>query len=223
MGLRTALMGWFRRTGSEILGWTIVVVGIILMPLPGPGMLIVASGLAVLSRNYVWAQKLLEPIERKATEAAKFSVATWPRVFLSFLGGVWLAALGVIWWVSPKIPEFEVFSLGIAPTLLRVAWVGLHILVVVAVVAGAIRAVQAKRVPVAVGIVVAGLALIALATWWSPGLAHVELTVAFGPRLPAHGWATALGLWASAFAAWGLLAYSVVRWREPQMAAHSNA
>lgn len=144
------IKGWFRRTGSEIIGWILTVAGIILIPAPGPGTLVLVAGISLLARNYVWAQKLLDPLERRATEAAKFGVATWPRIFLSFLGGVWLAALGVIWWIGPDIPEFTVLGVG------------------------------------------------------------------FGPELPASGWATALGLWASAIAAWGLLAYSVVRWREPR-------
>jgi uncharacterized protein (TIGR02611 family) len=150
MSVGTVLKGWFQRTGSEILGWTLVPVGIVLMPLPGPGMIIVVAGVALLSRNYVWAQKLLEPLERRAVEAARYGVATWPRIALGFLGGLWLTVLGVVWWIDPTIPEFEVLSVG------------------------------------------------------------------FGPRLPAHGWATALGLWASAAAAWGVLGYSIVRWRQPR-------
>ena len=149
MNVGTRLVGWFRRTGSEVVGWVVVVVGVILMPLPGPGMVIVVSGLAILSRNYVWAQRLMDPLEKKATEAAKFGVETWPRIIVSFLGGAWLAVLGVIWWIGPDIPRFTVLGVG------------------------------------------------------------------FGPDLPAQGWATALGLWASALAAWGLLLYSIVRWRDP--------
>ena len=41
------------------------------------------------------------------------------------------------------------------------------------------------------------------------------LGVGFGPQLPAAGWATGLGLMASAVAAWTLLAYSIRRWRRP--------
>jgi uncharacterized protein (TIGR02611 family) len=157
MGLASAVTSWFQRAGLEILGWILIPVGIVLMPLPGPGMLIVVSGVALLSRRYVWAQRVLEPLERRATEAAKYGVATWPRIALSILGGVWLFALGVIWWQSPDIPEFTVLGVG------------------------------------------------------------------FGPELPAHGWATAIGLWASAIAAWVLLAYSFARWHEPSDPAHSNA
>jgi uncharacterized protein (TIGR02611 family) len=161
MSLGTSLKSWFQRLGVEILGWTLIPVGIILMPLPGPGMLIVVAGVALLSRRHVWAQKILEPLRRKAVDAARYGVATWPRIAVSFLGGVWLVALGVVWWISPEIPEFSILGIG------------------------------------------------------------------FGPQLPAPGWGTAVGLWASAIAAWSLLGYSVVRWREPRPGppsrTHSNA
>ncbi len=161
MGVGTSIKSTFERLGVEILGWTLIPVGIVLMPLPGPGMLIVVAGVALLSRRHAWARNVLEPLRRKAVDAAKYGVATWPRVFLSFLGGVWLVAMGVVWWISPNIPKFSILGFG------------------------------------------------------------------FGPELPAHGWGTAIGLWASAIAAWFLLAYSVVRYREPrpgsQPRTHSNA
>ena len=161
MSVGTALKSWFRRTGSEILGWILTVAGVILIPAPGPGTLVLVAGISLLARNHPWAQRMLEPLRRKAVDAAKYGVATWPRIFLSFLGGVWLVALGVVWWISPEIPEFSILSVG------------------------------------------------------------------FGPQLPAHGWGTAIGLWASAIAAWALLAYSVRRYREPRPGprteTHSNA
>ncbi|MET0450007.1 MAG: PGPGW domain-containing protein [Aeromicrobium sp.] len=150
MSVGTRIKGWFRRTGSEALGWILVVIGIIAIPAPGPGTLVLVSGMALLSRHYVWAQKLLDPLERRAVEAAKFGVATWPRIFVSLLGVLWLVFLGAVWWAEPEIPEFEVLGVG------------------------------------------------------------------FGPQLPAAGWVTALGLWTSAVAAFGLLVYSIVRWREPR-------
>lgn len=42
-----------------ILGGLVVVLGIVLIPFPGPGWLIVLAGLAILAIEFVWAQRLL--------------------------------------------------------------------------------------------------------------------------------------------------------------------
>jgi hypothetical protein len=122
MSVGTRINGWFRRTGSEVLGWALIALGAVMWPLPGPGTMVVVAGLALLSRHYAWAKNLLEPVERAAVEAARFGVATWPRIALSVLGIVWLAVLGAIWWVKPDIPEFEVLGIGFGPELPAAGW-----------------------------------------------------------------------------------------------------
>jgi uncharacterized protein (TIGR02611 family) len=47
------------RTAIAVLGGVVVVVGAVLIPLPGPGWLIVLSGLAILAIEFVWARHLL--------------------------------------------------------------------------------------------------------------------------------------------------------------------
>ena len=47
------------------IGLGIVVLGIILMPLPGPGMLVVALGLAILARDVAWADRLLQKVRER--------------------------------------------------------------------------------------------------------------------------------------------------------------
>jgi len=54
----------FRRLANLVGGWAIVVVGIILIPLPGPGWLVVGFGLLVLSREVRWARGALVRLER---------------------------------------------------------------------------------------------------------------------------------------------------------------
>lgn len=58
-----------KRVGVGIVGGIIVIVGIALMPLPGPGMLVVLAGLAVLATQFAWAQDLLDRARHRAREA----------------------------------------------------------------------------------------------------------------------------------------------------------
>jgi uncharacterized protein (TIGR02611 family) len=48
-----------RRVARIALGWTLLVVGGALLVLPGPGLLVIAGGLALLATEYPWAAKLL--------------------------------------------------------------------------------------------------------------------------------------------------------------------
>ncbi|WP_331272248.1 TIGR02611 family protein [Motilibacter aurantiacus] len=55
---RTRRMVW--RTIIGALGGLIVVLGLALVPLPGPGWLIVFLGVGVLATEFTWAERLLE-------------------------------------------------------------------------------------------------------------------------------------------------------------------
>ena len=46
-------------------GFSVVVLGIIMMPLPGPGMLVVAVGLAILARDAAWADRLMRKVRER--------------------------------------------------------------------------------------------------------------------------------------------------------------
>jgi uncharacterized protein (TIGR02611 family) len=54
---RTGRLTWQAVIG--VLGGVVLVIGIILIPFPGPGWLIVLAGLAILAAEFVWAQRLL--------------------------------------------------------------------------------------------------------------------------------------------------------------------
>ena len=49
-----------RRIGTALVGSVVLLVGIVAIPYPGPGWLIVFAGLAVLATEFTWAQRLLE-------------------------------------------------------------------------------------------------------------------------------------------------------------------
>ena len=58
-----------KRIMVTIAGVLVVLIGIVLIPLPGPGWAIVFGGLAILATEYVWAQRLLSYAKRTAVNA----------------------------------------------------------------------------------------------------------------------------------------------------------
>ena len=57
-----------------------VIVGIALLPLPGPGWVVIAGGLAILAQDFAWAEKTLRYVRRKAPgipEDGKIPRSTW--------------------------------------------------------------------------------------------------------------------------------------------------
>jgi uncharacterized protein (TIGR02611 family) len=48
------------RAAVVLAGFVVVLAGLAMIPLPGPGLLVVAAGLAVLALEFVWAERLLE-------------------------------------------------------------------------------------------------------------------------------------------------------------------
>ncbi len=46
-------------------GTLVTILGVIMMPLPGPGLLIVAIGLGILSRDVAWADRLLQIVRKR--------------------------------------------------------------------------------------------------------------------------------------------------------------
>jgi hypothetical protein len=132
-----------KKVAVTVLGWVLVCGGLAALVLPGPGLLLLLAGLAVLATEYSWARRRVDPVRERAFQAAEFSVSAWWRIALTAFGGLWLVGLGILWWLDPRIPEL---------------WV-------------------------------------------------------LGPRLPAAGPGTAVSLVVSGLVVWGLLVYSIRRFR----------
>ena len=95
-----------RRVVLEVLGWALVVGGIAALVLPGPGLLALFAGLVLLSQQYTWAERRVEPVKERAVKAAADGVQTWPRILLSAFGVLWLVGAGILWWIRPSAPDW---------------------------------------------------------------------------------------------------------------------
>lgn len=58
-----------KRIAVTIAGFVLVIAGLAMLVLPGPGILIVIAGLAILATEYVWAQRALNFAKQKAEQA----------------------------------------------------------------------------------------------------------------------------------------------------------
>lgn len=100
------MTGAAKRVLLEVVGWALLLAGVAAMVLPGPGLLLMAAGLAVLSRQYTWAERLLDPVMLRALRAAAEGVETWPRVVMSTIGALSLAGFGALWIIEPDAPSW---------------------------------------------------------------------------------------------------------------------
>jgi Putative transmembrane protein (PGPGW) len=69
--------GLIRRSARIVAGFCLVIVGIFLLVLPGPGLITIAAGLALLSRDVPFARRWLAIVRRRIPESEDGEVAGW--------------------------------------------------------------------------------------------------------------------------------------------------
>jgi uncharacterized protein (TIGR02611 family) len=58
-----------KRVAVTIAGFAVVLAGLAMLVLPGPGIVVIIAGLAILATEYVWAQRLLKIAKEKGNQA----------------------------------------------------------------------------------------------------------------------------------------------------------
>jgi tellurite resistance protein TerC len=57
-----------RRFAVLIIGSTVLLIGVIMIVTPGPAIVVIPAGLAILATEFVWAERMLKHIKDKAVE-----------------------------------------------------------------------------------------------------------------------------------------------------------
>lgn len=60
-----------KRVGVTVVGFALLIGGVVMLATPGPGLVVVIAGLAVLGTEYAWARRALDVAKRRAREAAR--------------------------------------------------------------------------------------------------------------------------------------------------------
>lgn len=102
-----------KRVTIAVAGGVVLLVGVALLVLPGPGLLLVLAGLLILASEFPSLEKHIDPVRDRAMKAAEDSVASPLRIAGSVLAGLGLFAAGIIWGIRlfPWLP-FAGWSTG---------------------------------------------------------------------------------------------------------------
>ncbi|MDX6285993.1 MAG: hypothetical protein QOG53_1478 [Frankiales bacterium] len=104
------VMRHIRRGLIAILGLAVVALGIVLLPLPGPGFLVIAAGLAILATEFEWAERWLDQVRDRALEAAEQATKNWWSATLTVLSALGMLAVGIYIFLAP--PDIKFMSKG---------------------------------------------------------------------------------------------------------------
>ncbi|MFJ8042297.1 TIGR02611 family protein [Kitasatospora sp. NPDC096147] len=80
-----------------LVGLAVVALGVVMLPLPGPGWVVIFLGMGIWATEFVWAQLVLRWTKRKVTEAAQKALDPKVRrrnIILTTVGLVIIAGLG---------------------------------------------------------------------------------------------------------------------------------
>lgn len=96
-------------TGVVLLGGGLMLAGLAMLVLPGPGWAAIILGLVVLASEYAWAHRALQPVRRVADRAAQAALDPERRrrnlVLMAFAIAIGLALLG--WYLSAYGATFD--------------------------------------------------------------------------------------------------------------------
>ena len=71
----TDFIRWFARNGKRafilLAGLAVLGAGVTMLVLPGPGVIVIILGLAILATEFVWAERALDRTTAKAATAAR--------------------------------------------------------------------------------------------------------------------------------------------------------
>lgn len=62
-----------RRIVIAVVGFTVLLIGIAMMVLPGPALVVIPAGLAILSVEFVWARRWLRIVKQRAGDALAYA------------------------------------------------------------------------------------------------------------------------------------------------------
>ena len=74
----------FRRITALVVGGAVLLVGVVMFFTPGPAILVIPAGLAILATEFAWARKVLAYFRERLSHATQRNNGWWSRLAQKF-------------------------------------------------------------------------------------------------------------------------------------------
>ena len=88
-----------KRIAVTVAGALVLITGIVMMVTPGPGVLLILAGLAILATEWAWAERALDKAKERTGDAIKVATASPLRIALSVVLTLGAIAGGIVLWL----------------------------------------------------------------------------------------------------------------------------
>ena len=70
---------WARRCAIALVGGTVVLIGVLMIVFPGPAIVVIPAGLAILSLEFAWAKVWLRRVKAGGSYMLNTATSYWSR------------------------------------------------------------------------------------------------------------------------------------------------
>lgn len=91
---------WIVRALVVATGATVVLAGLVMLLAPGPALVVIPIGLAMLALEFAWAERMLEAVIDRAEAAGQAAKETSATQRLVLAGGALLAIAAIVTWAA---------------------------------------------------------------------------------------------------------------------------
>ena len=95
---------FLRKAAVSVVGVVILAAGVVMLVLPGPGLLVVLLGLVVLGSEYDWAARRIDTVKDKALDTADNAARSPFQLAVGALGALSLIAVGLALGLVDSLP-----------------------------------------------------------------------------------------------------------------------
>ncbi|MGH2682911.1 MAG: PGPGW domain-containing protein [Actinomycetota bacterium] len=88
-----------KRIAVTVVGFVVLFAGLVMMVTPGPGIVVILLGLAILASEWAWAERALDRAKQTGSGALRMATASPLRIALAVVVALAGIAGGVLVWI----------------------------------------------------------------------------------------------------------------------------